>query len=49
MQGSLDNNVQVAADGDEPPWFQDPACSKPFILSKTVDVRADFSSMLTVT
>lgn len=49
MQGSLDDNAPVVAGGDELPWFQDPACSKPFILSKTVDVCTDFSSILTVT
>ncbi|OJA16264.1 hypothetical protein AZE42_00148 [Rhizopogon vesiculosus] len=38
MEESLDDNVQVVVDGDEPPWFQDTSCSKPFMLFKTVDI-----------
>ncbi|KAG0708806.1 WD40-repeat-containing domain protein [Suillus ampliporus] len=29
---------EIVADDNRPPWFQDPACSKPFTLSKTVDL-----------
>jgi hypothetical protein len=47
MDEFIDDNVQAV--GDEPPWFQDSSYSKPFMLAKTVDVRADFSRMLTVT
>ncbi|KAG1749936.1 WD40-repeat-containing domain protein [Suillus paluster] len=33
----LDDN-EIVADDHKPPWFQDPTCSKPFTLSKTIDL-----------
>lgn len=38
MEESLNDSDQVAADDSNPPWFQDPACTKPFTLFKTVDL-----------
>lgn len=49
MEESLDDSDQVVADDSDTPWFQDPTRSKPFTLFKTVDVRADFPSLLIVT
>lgn len=49
MEESLNDSDQVAADDSNPPWFQDPACTKPFTLFKTVDVCTHFSSLLIVT
>lgn len=49
MEESLDDSDQMVADDNNPPWFQEPAHTKPFTLFKIIDVRADFCSLLIVT
>lgn len=49
MEEALDDSDQMVANDSNAPWFQDPARPKPFTLFKTVDVRADFCSLLIVT
>lgn len=38
MEESLDDSDQMVADDNNPPWFQEPAHTKPFTLFKTIDL-----------